>query len=179
MRKKTNKQKHQQPSVSSFFKSDPKLSQSDKKKLINASVQDISKDLRPFKAIEDPGFKNVAECLVGLGAKYGKFDITKALPSRNTVKRHAVDQADDLQKKIIGLMASAIAENGYVGITTDMWTDGNNRAYLSMTLHFCKSECFHYCVITVDQFVEELKSGKILESLLSNFLRKELSKKSY
>ena len=43
--KKPNKQKHQQPSISSFLKSDPKLSQSDQKKLINASVQYISKNL--------------------------------------------------------------------------------------------------------------------------------------
>ena len=99
--------------ITAFFKSTQKLSQLDKKKLLDASVTFIAKNIRPFKAIGDHGFKNMAKCLVQLGAKYGNFDVNEALPSRHTVKRHAVQKADVKQNQIIDHLQSAIKANGY------------------------------------------------------------------
>ena len=53
----------------------------------------------------------------------------KALPSRYTAKRHAVQQAEEKQQEVINHFLSAIKANRYVGITTDMWTDGNSRSF--------------------------------------------------
>ena len=117
--------------ITAFFEAPvARLSQSDKKKLLNASVEYIAQDISPFKAIEDPGFLKLADCLVRLGAQYGNFDVKKALPSRHTAKRHAFQQAEEKQQEVISHFLSAIKANGYVGITTDMWTDSNSRSYL-------------------------------------------------
>ena len=55
----------------------------------------------------------MAKCLIQLGAKYGNFDVNEALPSRHTVKRYAVQQADVKQNQIIDHLQSAIKANGY------------------------------------------------------------------
>ena len=44
--------------------------------------------------------------------------------------------------------------------TTDMWTDGNSRPYLSLTLHFVEKGFLHHCVIAVNSYVSDIKSGK-------------------
>ena len=155
--------------ITAFFKSTQKLSQLDKKKLLDASVTFIAKDIRPFKAIEDHGFKNMAKCLVQLGAKYGNFDVNEALPSRHTVKRHAVQQADVKQNQIIDHLQSAIKANGYVGLTTDMWTDYNSRSYLSLTLHFVVDGVLHHCVVAVNHYVSDTKSGKNIRDAIVKF----------
>ena len=149
-----------------------RLSQSDKKKLLNASVEYIAQDIRPFKAIENPGFLKLADCLVCLGAQYGNFDVKKALPSRHTAKRHAVQQVEEKQQEVINHFLSAIKANGYVGITTDMWTDGNSRSYLSLTLHFVEKGFLHHCVIAVNPHVSDIKSGKNMREEIVTFFDK-------
>ena len=72
--------------IDAFFKTPKQLSQSDQKKLLDALIVYIARDIRPFNVIEDPGFRNMAACFVSLGTKCGRFDINKALPSQHTVK---------------------------------------------------------------------------------------------
>jgi len=110
----------------------------------------VARDIRPFKSVEDPGFRNLANCLVKLGAQYGCFEVDKALPSRHTIKRHAIHKADKKQKEVIKLLQNAIKANGFIGITTDMWTDDNNRSYLSLTFHFVEDGFLYHCVLAVD-----------------------------
>ena len=149
----TKNQKLKQVPVTSYFKSTQALSASDDKKLKETCVQFIAQDIRPFKAIEDQGFLNIAKLLVQLGAKYGNFDVKKALLSRHSLKRHAVKQADEVQKSIIAEMLSSIKHNGYVGITTDMWINDNNISFLSITLHYEKEACLHN--YAVNHFVDD------------------------
>ena len=49
--------------------------------------------------------------------------MNKSLPSQHSVKRHAIRKAGEKQKEVIDYLELAINRNGYVGITTDMWTD--------------------------------------------------------
>ena len=60
--------------LTAFLKTSQQLSQPDQEKLLDASIECIAPDIRPFKATEDPVFKCMADCLVQLGAKYGHFD---------------------------------------------------------------------------------------------------------
>jgi len=41
-------------------------------KVLEASVQYIAKDLRPYKAIEDDGIQVLANSLIEIGARFGK-----------------------------------------------------------------------------------------------------------
>ena len=41
--------------ITAYFKTPQQLSQSDQKKLVDASIEYIARDIRPFKAVEDPG----------------------------------------------------------------------------------------------------------------------------
>ena len=103
--------------ITAYFKTPQQLSQSDQKKLVDAVIEYIALDITLFKAVEDPGFRNMADCLVQLGAKYGRYDVNKALPPRHTVKRQAIRKANEKQKKIINHLQLALKRNGYVGIT--------------------------------------------------------------
>ena len=123
--------------ITAFFKTPLQLSQSDQKKLLDASIKYIACNIWLFKAVEDPGFRNMADCLVQLDAKYGRFDENKALPSWHTVKPHAIQKFDEKQEKVINHLQSAVKRNGYVGITTCMWTDYSSRSYLFFKLSFC------------------------------------------
>ena len=115
----------------------------------------------------------MADCLVQLGAKYGHFDVHNVLPSRHTVKRHALQKADVKQHEIINHLQSAIKRNGFVGITTDMWNDFNSRSYLSLTLHFVEDGILHHCVVAVNHFVSDTKSGKNVQGAIATLLKKE------
>ena len=96
----------------------------------------------------------MADCLVKLGAKYGHFEVNEVLPSLHTVKRKAIQKANEKQKEIMHVLQSALKRNGYIGISTDMWTDYNSRSYFSLTLHFVdENSILHHCVLAVDHFV--------------------------
>ena len=57
-----------------------------------------------------------------------------------------------------------------------MWTDGNSRSYLSLTLHFVEKGFLHHCVIAVNPYVSDIKSGKnIREEIVTFFDKYEVS----
>ena len=60
----------------------------------------IGPNIKPFKAIANPGFRNMADFLVYLGAKYGRFDANKVLPFQRTLKGHATRKVHEKQKEV-------------------------------------------------------------------------------
>lgn len=85
---------HQQPlTMDNFVIMDSEslnISNEDKTKLLRAAVQFVTKDLRPFVAIECEGITDLLYLIWNLGGKHGSIsreDLQKAMPSAVTVSR--------------------------------------------------------------------------------------------
>ena len=50
-----------------------------------------------------------------------------------------------------------------------MWNDFNSRSYLSLTLHFVEDGILHHCVVAVNHFVSDTKSGKNVHGAIVKF----------
>ena len=87
--------------ITAFFKTLQQLSQSDQKKLLDASTEYIVRDIRSFKAVEDPGFGNMADSLVQLDAKYRHFVVNKACHPSTLLNDMLFKRLDEKQKKVI------------------------------------------------------------------------------
>ena len=54
-------------------------------------VKCVAVDLRPYSSVSGTGFQSLCQTLVTYGARYGNFDVKKALPDCKTVARHVPD----------------------------------------------------------------------------------------
>lgn len=80
----------------------------DKERLRTAAVNFVSKDLRPYLAIECEGLLDLCNACMEFGQKYRRADrndLEKVLPSRNTVKEDTNDAAN-YKRKLIALCHS-------------------------------------------------------------------------
>ena len=88
---------------------------------------------RDINVVEGQGFKEVAQKLIHLGAKYGDIQASDVLPSGRTLSRHVGDivtkERDALKSKLIGI--------DRFGVTTDMWThEDTSTPYITVTIHY-------------------------------------------
>ena len=59
-----------------------------KGEVADKAVQMCTADIRPFSIVEGSRFKAMAQFILNVGAKYGKFDVDALLPCATTVSRH-------------------------------------------------------------------------------------------
>jgi len=110
-----------QAKLTGYFQTRRKnLGDAEKCKMNSALLNYVAYDIRPFKSVEDNGFKAVVQFFVKLGAQHGLLNLEDVLPSRHTVNRLVVTKASDLQKTVMIHVLNAVKENKIVGITTDM-----------------------------------------------------------
>lgn len=102
----------------------------------NAAAKFIAYDLRPFNAVECPGFQEIFLAGVELGQKYpllGMDDFKRVLPSRHTVKNTIKEVAQNAKVCMTSLFREAIQQYGF-GSTLDLWTDSyKHNTYMAMT----------------------------------------------
>lgn len=97
--------KHVKPkqTIDDFFGSErgAQLTLGDKELLLEASVNFVCKDLRPYASLEGEGMLDIAHAIWNLGAKYGamsKDQIRSILPSAVTVSRHVKKKSRNKEK---------------------------------------------------------------------------------
>lgn len=128
------------PKITTIFRPNCQITQSDKNKVINASL-DLVIDLRPFETVAGEAMISFVQVIWDLGAKYGPVNaetIQSVMPCPTTLSRRVKKNAIEAKKGINELIENNIQNNG-MAITLDLWTDSYKRVdYLAMTGHFYK-----------------------------------------
>ena len=87
-------------SVANFFKSSsvPKAA---KDYIIDKCVDFVCKDIRPFNAINGPGFQELVQALINVGVQYGQVRASEVLPDCTTVSDHVDKRAASLKESVV------------------------------------------------------------------------------
>ena len=157
-----------QASITEFVKHKADPPKQAVKQMQNAAVNFVSWDIRPLASVEGKGMVELVQTAIAIGAKYGNMSAEKLLPSRNTVKRKLDQNAALLKTSIVGDVLTAIQQNGFVAITTDLWSDLKMRNFISLTVHFVKNQKLEKFVLAVYQFEEDQKTAyNLKQSIVS------------
>ena len=148
-----------QTKMSSFCGKTSPLPGSAKFKVVDACVEFVAADLRPFKSVEGQSFAKLAQTCFELGAKYGNTCGKLPIPSRHTIKRKVEESACKVKEDLAEELLLAIKSNGIVGITTDMWSDLKQRHYISLTGHYFIKQKLQSRILTVCKFPDHQKTG--------------------
>ena len=104
-----------------------------KDKIVDSCVKLCAVDLRPFNIVNGAGFKNLAQSLIDVGAKYGGVKAEGVLPHASTVSRKTSVVADKVTSKFLPKVKDAM-RNGRCSLDADMWSDKSSKtAYLTTT----------------------------------------------
>lgn len=116
-----------------------KVDRIDFENMKNAAAKFVSLDLRPFNAVECPGFYEIVMAGVKLGQKYPnltKDDLLSNFPRRKAIKDMVAKDATESKNYMKSLLRKAI-EQGGLGCTADLWTDKyKHNSYMAMTANF-------------------------------------------
>ena len=124
-------------------------------------VKWTSKCLRPFKIVEDSGFKEFCAFLNQLRSRY-------ELPSRNKHRYQMMKLAECVMNKV---KEGIKEELEYYSITTDIWSSRVMQSFMAVTLHYL-TEAFDMKTFVIE--VATLK-GSHTGEFIAGCLRKTLS----
>jgi hypothetical protein len=92
--------------------------------------------VRPFNIVTGQGFRELAQELIKVGAKYGHVKLEEILPHPTTISRRVSEMADEIRAQVVPEIKAAM-ERGECAATSDMWSDKFNKLhYLTMTTHY-------------------------------------------
>ncbi len=120
--------------------------------------------------MEGTGFKQLANTLIEIGAKYGKIDAAALLPCGRTVSRHLTNAADAER----ATLKEELAQVTRFGVTTDLWThEATQTPYITVTVQYVTSQWDLRCRILATRSLEERHTAaniqQIVQSLLEEF----------
>lgn len=141
---------------------------SDKESLKLAAAKFVSKDLRPFLAIEGEGLLDLCLASMQFGQQNRRAtrnDLISAMPTRNTVKNAIAEIADTKRKQIGHSLRQAIATGG-IAATCDNWTDDyRHQTYMTIVAHICICEegkaKYQQFVLSTREITDIIKTGEI------------------
>lgn len=123
--KNLNVHKRKQTQISAY--TPRKMTFDVQQKIDNALLKMFTKDLQPFKIVEDEGFKNFVHLL----------NPSYKIPNRHTLSKVSIPA---LYQKCLIETKEMIATEAISGcITTDCWTSRNNAGYIAITFHFIEN----------------------------------------
>jgi len=132
-----------------------------KSEIMESVVMMCACDIRPFRVVEDDGFCQLADKLIGIGAKYVALSAADVLPSTSTVSRHLYDVVAAEKEK---LMPKLVAIPNF-GVTTDMWThDKTNLSYITVTIQFIDSGWSLSSLVLATRSVEDRHMAECIRS---------------
>lgn len=145
------------------------ISNEEKQKLTAASALFVTKDFRPFHAVECGGFLGLCTAVMQFGQKYPKAtadDLKMAMPTRNTVCSHVAKISSEVKDKIREIMEAAKGQKS-LAATLDCWTDNYRHiSYMCITIHATLIENrqiknYRY-VISMDAITALVKTKKVI-----------------
>jgi len=90
-----------------------------KKKVVEAAVQLVAYDIRPFSILDGKSMRTFCQILIDVGATYVKADANALLPARNTVSRQFHQTAAEERGSVMKLVEKAISNSGGIAMTVD------------------------------------------------------------
>lgn len=98
------------------------ISAADKTKLIDAGVNLVSKDLRPFAFVEGEGMIDLARTLWNLGAIYGSVsneEMIDIMPCTRAISKNVRIKAKDKKNEMHTLLLRAVEKCPFIAVTCD------------------------------------------------------------
>ena len=92
-----------------------------KSDVVNAVVQYVSQDMRPYTTIAGKGFFKLANALIQTGNKYGNMKAEDIIPHPTTISKYTNIVCAKKEKELRDILRK-ISKQGDA-ITTDIWTD--------------------------------------------------------
>jgi len=154
---------HCQRSITSAFQQASAISRSSSRwrALTDSVCYCLAKDMLPFDAVTDPGFRHMLHT----------FEPRYIPPDRTTIARHYMPELYEREKeKVVSAMASGLQ---HFAITTDGWSSRANHSYVSLTVHYINEQwelCSHLLETTessVSHTAANLATG--LEEVLARW----------
>jgi len=145
-----------------------------KNALAVSCVKMCAVDLRPANMINGPGFQNVAQDLIQVGAKYGNVDAASVLPHSSTVSRKTSMVAEKVRGKFMPEVLTALKEK-CCAFDADMWTDKYSKtAYLTTTAQYVTPdfELKSLVLFTTAFPADEAKTGSNIRKFATAALEK-------
>ena len=145
-----------------------------KDKMTDACVKMCSVDLRPFSVVNGPGFKNVAQSLIEVGAKFGNVNAEEVLPHSPTISRKTCVVAEKVREKFLPEVKEAL-EMKSCAFDADMWSDKYTKtAYLTTTAQYVTEDfkLKSLVLFTVDFPAEQAKTGANIRKFSTTALEK-------
>lgn len=85
-----------------------------------------------FRSVEHPGFVNLLQTCVDMGAKHGRFNVNDLLYKRKTVAAETLKMGNEVKEKLKQYLKESV-EDGSVSVCLDMYTDDyRKKAYLDV-----------------------------------------------
>jgi len=121
------------------------------------------------------GLQALVDTCLEIGAKCGKIETKDTSPRRIKITRTIQDKAEVVQKHVVQDVKDAIASNGTVAFTMDMWTDIKCHHFVSITTHYVKKasyfSLFEVCRSLTEKLLVKIFAGALKSFvLLMNFL---------
>uniref|UniRef100_A0A3B3T3J7 BED-type domain-containing protein n=1 Tax=Paramormyrops kingsleyae TaxID=1676925 RepID=A0A3B3T3J7_9TELE len=156
-------------SMTKFF--DKKPSSADKVKFKESCAFFVASDIRPYNIVAGPGFAQLIQTAIDIGASRGKIDASELIPDRRTVGRCTSELANRALEKLSKLLDNNDFSNGGV-ITADMWSDDYRKlSYMAVTAHFSDGDwVLHDRILGVRHYTLEDKSAENIRSSIKSIL---------
>lgn len=137
------------------------------------AVEFVAKDIRLFQVVAGTGFLNMAQTLIGIGAKYGNVDASSLLPHPTTLSRNTSELAEELRDVVKDIVVP-IARSIGISVTLDLWTDDHKKvSYLGVTIHYVRDYKLVGRVLCTSEFDPECrKTGENVRAALQQALRR-------
>lgn len=116
------------------------LQSTERSSIIQGFVQFVTKDIRPYKAVEGEGMTDLLHTIWNMGAMHGatsKEELVDILPSAITVSRNVRKSAEEKKTEMTSRLSDVFASNLFIAVTSDIWQDDYKRvSYLAITVHY-------------------------------------------
>lgn len=130
----------QKPANSSNGRSKIKFNSEDLVPLRDAAAKFVCIDFRPAFGVNGRGLTEYLYAAIQLAKLYPNMtmdDLSRAIPSRNTVTTHILKLANESVNIVTEMLRTVIQDYGCFGITTDLWTEQlNTTSFIAITVHF-------------------------------------------
>ena len=141
------------------------------KTMLESCVEFCAMDVHPLEIIEGPGFEQLAQNLINLGAKSGRLRIEDILPTQSTLSKRISQEADTATVELFSTVMPYIEkEQGSISLYN--WTDETKgMCYTNVTFHYIDENwCFNSCLLFTEFLPKKKYSNECIRKKITQKL---------
>lgn len=127
--------------ISRFTKFVPKNIDLPKETLENMKLllaKFVTETYSSFRIVESDSLKNIIQCAIEIGSKYGDVDACSIMYARKSVKNHVFQMVEKINNKLKNSLAQKT--NKHICLVTDIWSDSSNHnSFIDLTLFYVEN----------------------------------------